>query len=570
MPSTYIGFDLSSSGLKCLAVTADLKAIHEEAILFDKDLPHYGVVGGVHKNEKEKEVYAPVAMWIEALDLILTRMKEGGFDFSSVRGVSGAGQQHGSVYWSDKAEQILASLNPNSSLVEQLSPDGFTHKWSPNWQDHSTQTECEQFEQAAGDGEALARITGSRAHHRFTGPQIKKFHRRHPEVYEKTARISLVSSFLCSIFLGRIAPLDISDVCGMNLWDIKNDDWDQSLLTLTTEGEKGGVAALTAKLGDVERTHGKNLGKISPWFVDRFGFSPECAILPFTGDNPATILALPLRPLDAIVSLGTSTTLLMSTPTYYSSVEYHLFNHPTTRGLYMFMLCYCNGALAREGIRNQVNKASNISSGTWDAFDAAAVSTPMAGKKSPSDPAKIGVYFPLPENIPNVRDGTWRFIYKDGKVEQTEEGWDIPRDDVRAILEGQALSMRMRSEALLAPDPKVNGNKAQPRRLYFVGGGSRNTAIMQIMAEVLGGFEGVYKLDIGSNACALGAAYYATWALERKEGEAFEDYVADWWDEENQVKRIGDSYKEGVWEEYGELLKGFRLAEEKLVKIAHN
>jgi xylulokinase len=405
---------------------------------------------------------------------------------------------------------------------------------------------------------------------RFTGPQIKKFHRQHPEVYEKTARISLVSSFLCSIFLGRIAPLDISDVCGMNLWDIKNDDWDQSLLALTTEGEKGGVAALTEKLGDVERTHGKKLGNISKWFVGRFDFSPECAICPFTGDNPATILALPLRPLDAIVSLGTSTTLLMATPVYHSSIEYHLFNHPTTPGLYMFMLCYCNGALAREGVRNQINKASGISSDTWDAFDAAAKSTPVAGKKSSFDPAKIGVYFPIPEIIPNVHDGIWRFNYKDGKVQQTEDGWEIPHDDVRAILEGQALSMRMRSEPLLAPHPKVNDNKAQPRRLYFVGGGSKNPAIMQIMAEVLGGFEGVYKLDIGSNACALGAAYYATWALERKEGEAFEDYVADRWDEDRQVKRIGDAYKQGVWEEYGEVLKGFRLAEEEIVKTAHN
>jgi xylulokinase len=78
-------------------VTANLKAVYEEAIAFDKDLPNYGVQGGVHKNEEENEVYAPVAMWIEALDLILSRMKEKGFDFSTVKGVAGAGQQHGSV-----------------------------------------------------------------------------------------------------------------------------------------------------------------------------------------------------------------------------------------------------------------------------------------------------------------------------------------------------------------------------------------------------------------------------------------------------------------------------------------
>lgn len=107
---------------------------------------------------------------------------------------------------------------------------------------------------------------------RFTGPQIKKFHRLNPEVYEKTARISLVSSFLCSLFLGRVAPLDISDVCGMNLWDIQGDCWDNKLLALTAEDSESGVTGLSAKLGNVEHNMGI-LGSISMWFVERFGFS---------------------------------------------------------------------------------------------------------------------------------------------------------------------------------------------------------------------------------------------------------------------------------------------------------
>lgn len=108
---------------------------------------------------------------------------------------------------------------------------------------------------------------------RFTGPQILRFHRRFPKVYEKTARISLVSSFLCSLFLGRIAPFDISDVCGMNLWDIQGGKWDETLLSTTAEGEPGGVDGLKARLGPVETEHGKHLGSVSPWFVERFGFS---------------------------------------------------------------------------------------------------------------------------------------------------------------------------------------------------------------------------------------------------------------------------------------------------------
>lgn len=564
----YLGFDLSSQGLKCLVVTPDLKAHHEEAINFDSDLPHYGVTSGVHKNEKDNEVYAPVAMWLEALDLILSRMQEKNFDFSRIKGISGAGQQHGSVYWTDRAEAILASLDPESKLVEQLHPDAFSHPWSPNWQDHSTQSQCEQFEKAAGGADALARATGSRAHHRFTGPQILRFHQRFPAVYEQTARISLVSSFLCSVFLGRIAPIDISDVCGMNLWDIEKDDWCPTLLAQAAQGDIGGVAALRKKLGNVERVHGKKLGGVSPWFVQRYGFDPKCVVCPFTGDNPSTILALPLRPSDVIVSLGTSTTLLMATPTYVPSPEYHMFNHPATRGLYMFMLCYCNGALARESVRDAINKVTNSAEGTWGAFDRAALAAPVPTTPTPS---KIGIYFPLPENIPNVAAGTWRYNYTpaDGKITQSTDGWSLPHDDARAILESQALSMRKRASALLAPSA-ATGALAQPRRLYVVGGGSKNGAIASAMGDVLGGFEGVYRLDIGGNACALGAAYYAAWALERGKGEAFEDFVGDRWDETGRVQRVRDGYRKGVWEQYGETLKGFEKVEREIVKVAAN
>lgn len=407
-------------------------------------------------------------------------------------------------------------------------------------------------------------------------------------MYEKTARISLVSSFLCSLFLGRIAPFDISDVCGMNLWDIEGGVWDEKLLSTTAEGEKGGVEGLKRRLGSVELEHGKHLGKISNWFVKRFGFNSGqsyfllarvisgannvsgCTITPFTGDNPSTILALPLRPLDVIISLGTSTTLLMSTPTYFPSPSYHMFNHPTTKGLYMFMLCYCNGSLAREKVRDDINKAFGASSADpWEAFNKTALSTPPLGKKSASDPAKIGIYFPIPEIVPNVRAGSWRYEKStDGTLTEVPagKGWDIPSDDARAILESQALSMRMRSLPLLTPDSNVNGNKEQPRRVYVVGGASRNQAIAEVMGEVLGGVEGVYRLDVGSNACALGAAYYATWALERKGGEGFEDFVGARWKEEGKINRIADGYKAGVWEAYGNVLETFREAEKGIIE----
>lgn len=81
-----------------LAVTSALETQFEENVSFDTDLPSYGVKKGVHVHEEAEEVFAPVAMWVEALDLLLQKMKKRDFDFGRVKGISGAGQQHGSVY----------------------------------------------------------------------------------------------------------------------------------------------------------------------------------------------------------------------------------------------------------------------------------------------------------------------------------------------------------------------------------------------------------------------------------------------------------------------------------------
>lgn len=76
----------------------------------------------------------------------------------------------------------------------------------------------------------LAKITGSRAYERFTGAQIAKIFDKKPRLFESTERISLVSSFACSLFSGKIAPIDYADGSGMNLLDINTKKWDEQCL----------------------------------------------------------------------------------------------------------------------------------------------------------------------------------------------------------------------------------------------------------------------------------------------------------------------------------------------------
>ena len=160
----YLGFDLSTQQLKGLAVTSSLKVQYEAKFDFDDDSTGLVVKQGVMTDEEEHEVYAPVALWLQALDNLLRRLEDAGIDFDRVKGISGAGQQHGSVYWSEKGEYALRNLDKDKSLEEQLD-HAFSHPFSPNWQDASTQKECDAFDEELGNAEQLALCTGSKAHH---------------------------------------------------------------------------------------------------------------------------------------------------------------------------------------------------------------------------------------------------------------------------------------------------------------------------------------------------------------------------------------------------------------------
>ncbi|KAF9699065.1 hypothetical protein EKO04_002744 [Ascochyta lentis] len=566
MADQFLGFDLSTQQLKGIIVGSDLKLLQEAKVDFDADFgAKYGIEKGVLTNPAEGEVFAPVALFLEAIDLVLQRLKEQGADFSKVQGVSGAGMQHGTVFWSEDAEHLLANLDAGKTLLEQLEggakgerKGAFSHPFSPNWQDASTQKQVEAFDATLHDAKNLAAATGSKAHHRFSGPQILRFHDKYPEAYKATSRITLVSSFLASVLLGKIAPMDISDVTGANLWDIKNGRWHEDLLALA--GGSSGIEDLRKKLGSVPEDGGASFGTISPYFSARYGFPSSTQIIAFTGDNPSTILALPLRSSDAIVSLGTSTTFLMSTNQYKPDPAYHFLNHPTTPGLYMFMLCYKNGGLAREQIRDAIN---GDNSHDWTNFNKAATATPPLGQRDPTrDPMRLALFFPRPEIVPAVKQGTWRYTYTPPSptlTPATPTSWPHPHADARAILESQFLSLRLRSQALVAPQGSL---PPQPRRIYLVGGGAANPAIAELAGQVLGGSEGVYKLEIGGNACALGSAYKAAWGVQRKgEADRFEDWLEERWNEEGFVRKVDCGYREGVFERYGEALRGFDAVE---------
>ncbi|KAM0786269.1 hypothetical protein ACM66B_007066 [Microbotryomycetes sp. NB124-2] len=506
--SLFLGLDLSTQALKGVFVNELLEVVAEYVVRFDDDLPQYGTKSGVHMDQ-DGQVTSPTIMFVHALEMLFERVSETakGQDFlQRTVAVSGAAQQHATVYWSSTASATLKNLDSSQPLHPQMT-HAFSRSESPNWQDSSTTQECRDMEDAVGGPVAMARRTGSRAHERFSGPQILEFRRTRPEVYAATSRISLVSSFLTTMLCadGEIKPIEESDACGMNLWDLEHgQDWDPDLVQFVAGPGLEAVDDLIRKLGPVEKDGGVSAGKIGAYWVDRFGIGKDCVVCHVTGDNNGTILSFSLLTGQVVVSLGTSDTILLSTTDYAPHPDVHVFSYPANRSggkrSYMAMLCYKNGSLPREHVRDV------YANGSWDEFNA------LVDKAGEPDDVEaktrpIGFYFLKPEIIPHHGYGVHRF---EGDGRAVKEFKD-PLLNARAVLESQFLSFRMRVGAMLVED-------GLPQRIFAVGGGSANHTLLSTLSTVLSA--PVFKpTSSSSNSCALGGCFKAYWCWSRLERE---------------------------------------------------
>lgn len=478
----YLGLDSSTQGLKAVLVNSRLEMVGTDAINFDTDLAEFETSGGAHHHSDGLTVTSPAIMWVAALDLLLTRMRDNDLPLGRIIAVSGSGQQHGSVWLNSSARAALRGLSPSSPLREQMESI-FSVAESPIWMDSSTGKQCAEREAALGGAQAVAELTGSKAYERFTGNQIAKIYQNDPAAYGNTERIALVSSFMASLLLGDYAPIDASDGSGMNLMDLRSKTWSSAALDCTAPG-------LGEKLGEIVPSH-TVVGGISQYYVARYGFSAECAVIAFSGDNPNSLAGLRLQNAgDVAISLGTSYTMFGSVADPSpSETEGHILANPVDPDGYMAMICYKNGSLTREHVRDE------YVDGTWDGYRAA------LGRTPPGNNGYMGFYIREPEITPPIlKTGIYRFDPGDDPVVE------FPADvDARAVLETQFLSMRVHSQ-------NVGLN---PCSILATGGASADMGVVRVIADVFG--KPISTAEVTDSA-ALGAAYRALhgWTCREK------------------------------------------------------
>ena len=440
-----LGLDFGSQSLKACVVDRLGAIVHEASVAYGEDCIQRHVDGRVTTK--------PV-VWIGALEELLAALPRE--LIAQIRFVTGGAQQHGVVCWKrSSALGMLSEADTDASLIEILQ-DAFSVPDAPIWM---SSADASMFEEACGGPEGLAQLTGSSGHGRFSGPQLRRIRIESPEQWDLTEHISLVSSFAASILTGRYAPTDFGDASGMNLLDIEKRRFDPRLLKVVSDdcGDKLGAPASSMDM----------LGPIAPFFY-RFGFSELTQCQTFSGDNLNSVAALQLE-LDTTlaISLGTSDTVFSLRSQFTPLPSAHVFLSAVDNVNFVTLVCFSNGSLTRELIRDE------FAQGSWEEFNRQLTESPPG--------SGIMIAFQVDEITPVCSKQRAFFDTNGEHVEKLDF-------ICKAMIEGQMMRLKLYS------------NIESPKHLIAIGGASANKAILQIMANVFG-----CPVYVSASACS--AAY---------------------------------------------------------------
>ena len=445
-----LGIDSSTQGVKAVVWdTVARKVAWSAAVNYGRDLPQYGSPDGFLPNDDVLVRHANPRMWVEGLELVLAKLQATGCPMDRIAAIGGDAQQHATVY------------------LESLDPLVFSRPTSPIWMDSSTSAECAALD--AKFGSRLQSGTGSPAIERFAGPQIMKFAKTDPAAYAKTRRIHLLSSFLASYLTGADMPVDMGDSAGMNLLDLKTGAWDAAICEFTAPG-------LKEKLPEVASR--PKSAPLAERFA-KFGLRPGIPVVPFTGDNPASLVGcFAEKPGTAVISLGTSDVFFAAMETFRTDPDGygHVFGNPM--GGFMSLSCFKNGSLARERVRRELGV-------DWTFFDE------TAWKQSAVQPSTSNLQ-PHPRAFPYFEAEITPKHDATGIEANFDWASAAPEVKVRAIVEGQIANMYERTRWI--------GDFGE---IKVTGGASRSKGIREAIADIF--HAKVTVLDVTDSAAVGGA-----------------------------------------------------------------
>ncbi len=492
MARLALGLDSSTQSLSAIAVDIDTgDKTFERSLDYRKDarLNSFGVrsdyiipprVGG--------EADQPPEMFLASLDAMFDDMKTAGVPLGEIVVINDSGQQHGHVYLNCQAEGLFSELKAEESAEKELLNllgGSFAYLTAPIWMTSNTVEQTEFVRRGVGGKEKMIRLSGSDAPLRFTGTTMRRVAQQFPRAYEATENIQLISSFIPAVLTGNSkVPIDYGNACGMSLMDYRAKRWSPELLESTSKGLPGGLVAFRKKLPDLVPPD-TIVGKIGPYFVEKYGFNRDCKIVAGSGDNPqAKVLVA-----DNLLSLGTSFVNMVSTDGETLDMEglanamYDGIGRPFMFG------CRTNGAMVWDMVRVLYGLGKE---------DYGPAETAL-GQVSPG--SSMALWHPKNESFPP--SGSFDLTRITHRTKPTLAS------DYAGIIETSLAAVYVHSEAF---------TKQSEAPLYVTGGASGSPEIMRRVAAIWN--RELIPMEKGGPA--LGAAVAGAYAYCKSQGESFD------------------------------------------------
>jgi xylulokinase len=447
----FAGLDVSTQSSKLVVLDwPAAEVVHVDAVHYDRDLPGFQTLNGTVQGLGEGVSESEPGMWLEAVNLLLDRLRSAAIPPHLIRSLSVSGQQHGLVALTETGE--LA--RPTSKL----------------WNDFSTEDECRLLTEAVGGIEAMLREVGNTQRTGYTAAKILHMLRHEPENYHRSATLFLVHNYINWYLTGGVCGMEPGDTSGTALWNPKTGGWSQRVIRAIDPH-------LPAKLPPV-RPSDRSIGPISPGLADRFGLSRECTVDAGSGDNMYGAVGTGnVRPGIVTVSLGTSGTAYTFKEEAFIDPRGEIAAFCDSTGHHLPLLCVSNlsngynALLAHHGLDHA---AFNGLVERTPPGNAGRLLVPWyAGERTPDLPLAAPLYFGF-----SPQDFT-------------------PEILARAVLEGHVLNLYDGFRRL----------PGEPDEIRLTGGLAQSDAWVQTIADIFA----AEAVPVEGEGAALGAAIHAAW-----------------------------------------------------------
>jgi xylulokinase len=463
MQNLFAGIDSSTQSTKLVVIDSDAsRVVYVDAVNYDADLPHYQTKNGVRQTDAFGVSESDPNMWIEALEVLFSRLQDSEIPQQNIKAMSVSGQQHG-----------LVTLDAEGNL---------TRSYSKLWNDFSTQEECDLMTEAIGGVDAMIAEVGNSQRTGYTAAKIFHMARHEPDAFAKTSTCFLVHNFinwqLTGGKEGGVRVMEPGDTSGMALWNPQNGAWSKKVMDAISPDLQNKIPPLKPSV--------QSIGFIGKTLAEKYGFDASCRIDAGCGDNMYGAVGTGnVTPGVVTISLGTSGTAYTYLEDAYIDPSGEIAAFCDGTGAHLPLLCVSNLANGY----NDILREYDISHSKFVEL----VNTVPVGNEG-----RFLIPWYMGERTPDVPHAAP--IYFGFGID------DFSKENLcRAVLEGHILN-------LFDGFQKMPVN---PTEIRLTGGLSQSVAWRQTIADV---FE-TDVIPVEGEGAALGAALHAAWVSSKETGD---------------------------------------------------